>query len=75
KRLDNVSWLWVHRSNFEKKYADEDKIESTVDKKLKELSNRLVRYFSSQGKQGSELLEKFQKTVFLSMLHRKSYKP
>ncbi|WP_432760527.1 AAA family ATPase [Pseudomonas aeruginosa] len=75
KRLVNVSWLSVHRSNIEKKYADEDKNESTVDKKLKELSNRLVRYFSSLGKQGSELLENFQKTVFLSMLHRRSNKP
>jgi hypothetical protein len=33
-----------------------------------------VRYFSTLGKQGSAELEYFQKTVFLSMLYRKSRK-
>jgi predicted ATPase len=73
--LVNVSWLSVNRASVEIKSHDDDRFESTVDKKLKELSNRLVRYFSTLGKQGAQLLEDFQKTVFLSMLYRKGSKP
>lgn len=72
--LVNVSWLSVHRTSVDQESGDDDRFESTVDKKLKELSNRLVRYFSTLGKQGSQLLEDFQKTVFLSMLHKKNDK-
>ncbi|WP_348686680.1 AAA family ATPase [uncultured Cobetia sp.] len=75
-KLVNVSWLSVHRASNEIYALDENEFyESTVDKKLQELSNRMVRYFSTLGKAGSELLEAFQKTVFLSMLHRKGNKP
>ncbi|MCG8090565.1 MAG: ATP-binding protein [Candidatus Thiodiazotropha endolucinida] len=73
-KLVNVSWLSVHRASTERNEYDEEHYESTVDRKLKELSNRLVRYFSTMGKSGSEQLESFQKTVFLSMLYRKSGK-
>ncbi|QJQ98271.1 AAA family ATPase [Halomonas sp. PGE1] len=73
--LVNVSWLSVHRASMERNSYEDEHYESTVDRKLKELSNRLVRYFSTLGKAGSEQLEAFQKTVFLSMLHRKSSKP
>jgi predicted ATPase len=72
-KLVNVSWLSVNRASNN---SDEDEQnESTVDSKLKELSNRMVRYFSSLGKKGSEEFEDFQKEVFLSMLFRKSGKP
>lgn len=71
--LVNVSWLSVNRTSSTRN--EEDRYESTVDRKLKELSNRLVRYFSTLNKEGSELLEDFQKTVFLSMLYRKTNKP
>lgn len=72
-KLVNVSWLSVNRASNS---TDEDERgESTVDRKLKELSNRLVRYFSTLGKEGSEEFENFQKEVFLSMLFRKSNKP
>lgn len=70
KKLVNVSWLSVHRANSNYSEYEEERYESTVDKKLNELSNRLVRYFSTLGKQGSEELEYFQRTVFLSMLVR-----
>lgn len=72
--LVNVSWLSVHRSSTRQdEYKDEKHI-STVDRKLNELVNRLVRYFSTLGKAGSEQFEHFQKEVFLSMLYRKSGK-
>ncbi|ELN6869684.1 AAA family ATPase [Vibrio parahaemolyticus] len=72
--LVNVSWLSVHRSNSKIEEYEHDISISTVDRKLKELSNRLVRYFSTLGKAGSEQIENFQKEVFLSMLYRKSGK-
>lgn len=75
KAFVNVSWLSVHRYNTDRRSRDENNNESAVDKKLKELSDRLVRYFSSLGQQGAQLLEGFQKTVFVSMLHRKTNKP
>jgi ABC-type cobalamin/Fe3+-siderophores transport system ATPase subunit len=74
KKIVNVSWLSVHRFNNDRTGRDEDRTESAVDKKLRELSNRLVRYFSTLGQNGAQLLESFQKTVFLSMLHRKGSK-
>ena len=66
-RLCEVSWLSVHRASPSED-RERKSFESTVDRKLDELSNRLVRYFSMLGRQGSELLEKFQETIFLSML-------
>lgn len=71
----NVSWLSVHRYHADRRSREENGNDSAVDKKLKELSDRLVRYFSSLGQQGAQLLEGFQKTVFLSMLQRRSSKP
>ena len=68
--LVRISWLSVHRSTSELA-THEERFESAVDRRLKHLSHRLVRYFSTLGKQGSEELENFQKTVFLSMLDRK----
>lgn len=72
KKLVNVSWLSVHRASASRN--EDDRYESTVDRKLKELSNHLVRYFSALNMKGSELVENFQKTVFLSMLYRKNSK-
>lgn len=72
--LVNVSWLSVHRASSSVGDFEEESNESTVDRKLKELTNRLVRYFSTLGKAGSEQFENFQKEVFLSMLYRKSGK-
>lgn len=67
EKLVKVSWLSVHRAGPS---ADSERNlrGSAVDRKLQELSNRLVRYFSSLNKQGSLVLENFQQVVFLSML-------
>ena len=73
-KLVRVIWLSVHRAAPESIDPREEQFESTVDRRLKQLSDRLVRYFSTLGKQGSAELENFQKTVFLSMLYRKGVK-
>jgi len=48
-KLVNVSWLSVHRARMDRNEYDDEKYASTVDRKLKELSNRMVRYFSTLG--------------------------
>ncbi len=73
-KLISVSWLSVHRAEYESYDHDEGNYISSVDKKLKEQSNRLVRYFSILNREGSELLEAFQKQIFLSLLFKKSAK-
>lgn len=73
-KLVRISWLSVHRAATEPADRRDEQFESTVDRRLKQLSDRLVRYFSTLSRQGSAELENFQKTVFLSMLYRKSKK-
>ncbi len=72
--LVNISWLSVHRASVKRNEYDNgnEKYDSSVDRKLRELSNRLVRYFSSLEKECSNELDKFQKEVFLSMLYSKT---
>jgi predicted ATPase len=74
-QLVRISWLSVHRAAPDAIKSRDEQFDSTVDQRLKQLSDRLVRYFSTLGKQGSAELENFQKTVFLSMLYRKGSKP
>ncbi|WCN08969.1 AAA family ATPase [Marinomonas mediterranea] len=71
-KITSVSWLSVHRASPSED-RERKSFESTVDRKLDELSNRLVRYFSILGRQGSALLEKFQEAIFLSMLVGKTH--
>ncbi len=72
QQITEVSWLSVHRASpIEDK--ERKSFESTVDRKLDELSNRLVRFFSTLGRKNSGLLEKFQETIFLSMLVGKNH--
>lgn len=72
--LVNISWLSVHRASVKRNEYDNgnEKYDSSVDRKLRELSNRLVRYFSSLEKECSNELDNFQKEVFLSMLYSKT---
>lgn len=71
KRLVNVSWLSIHRSEISR-YRDDRSYESTVDRKLIALSNEFVKYFSFLAKQGATEADKFQKTVFLSLIPKQS---
>lgn len=68
QKLVNVSWLSVHRTAIRDRTSEERRFESTVDQKLYELSNKLVRYFSALGTQKDEEILKFQQMIFLSLL-------
>jgi energy-coupling factor transporter ATP-binding protein EcfA2 len=62
----NVSWLSIHRTSYRPR--EEKSFESSVDQKLKELSNDFVRYFAQLDKQAAMETDKFQQTIFLSLL-------
>ena len=68
KRLVNISWLSIHRSESRKRPREEAGYESTVDSKLEEISNDLVRYFSLLERRGANLTDNFQQKVFLSLI-------
>ncbi|MEN6601861.1 MAG: AAA family ATPase [Bryobacteraceae bacterium] len=65
--LVNITWLSVHRS--QQSISREEQYESLVDKKLNQVSNNLVRYFSLLSTRGTNQTEHFQKAVFQSLLH------
>ena len=69
-QLVNVSWLSIHRTTLKSEPGEDSSYESTVDKKLDDISNRLNRYFSDLSLQGSALLERFQREIYLTLLVR-----
>ncbi len=68
KTLTSTSWLSIHRSSDEKRTREEKSYDSTVDKKLYELNNDFIRYFSRLDKKISDETARFQENVFLSLL-------
>jgi len=65
----NVRWLSIHRTPARKDDDEEDSYESTVDQKLDELGHELIRFFSKISSAVESESEKFQKTVFTSLLY------
>lgn len=75
RRLDsfyNLTWLSIHRAKSFRQQEEEDSYDSTVDNKLMDMSNELVRFFSALTKKASAEMEKFQESVFLSLLQEYS---
>ncbi len=71
RKLTNVSWLSIHRSQALRTQEDRS-FESTVDKKLDQMANDLVKYFSLLIRQGEAEVAKFQETVFLSLIDQQT---
>jgi predicted ATPase len=69
KKLANVSWLSIHRSQTPRT-QEEKSFESTVDMKLDQLQNDLVKYFSLLARRSEAEVSRFQKTVFLSLVNQ-----
>jgi len=65
-----TKWLSVHRVN-EFRRGEDIKHISSVDQKLIELNNELLRFFSKVSKQFSEHTGEFQKNSFLTLLDNK----
>lgn len=63
----NLTWLSIHRTSRNQN-QDEKSYESSIDKKIKELSSDLIKYFGVLDKRYSIETEKFQKNIFLSLI-------
>ncbi len=72
--LVNVSWLSIHRTTTPYRSGEEKSFESSIDQKLNELSDNLIRYFSFLDKQSAAETAKFQQTIFLSLVSDESEK-
>lgn len=70
----NISWLSIHRTEFNSPNFDEESYESSVDRKLDQLSNSFIKYFSKLNKAATQETEEFQKYIFLSLLSDESEK-
>ncbi len=68
RSLTNVSWLSIHRASSPNRNSDEESYESSVDRKLVELSNSLARYFSVLSAKVSEEIADFQRNIIVSLL-------
>lgn len=66
--LVDLTWLSVHRTSKNNFHQEEKSFESSIDKKVNELSTELVKYFGVLDKRYSIETEKFQKNVFLSLI-------
>lgn len=72
RRLVNVSWVSIHRSQTVVPVREDRDYESSVDKKLDELSIEFIRYFSILSKSGTLETDSFQKKIFLSLVPEES---
>ena len=66
--LVNISWLSIHRTTPPHRSHEERSFESSVDRKLDDLSNEFLKYFSLLSRKSNDETEKFQKSIFLSLL-------
>ena len=67
--LIKVSWLSVNRADNIYNIDFEKKAMSTIDHKITNLNNDLVRYFSALSQQFSEHTIEFQKQSFLALIN------
>jgi predicted ATPase len=74
RELVQVSWLSIHRVTPGARGEDRA-YESSVDRKIEQLNNELVRFFSSLSKQRDDEVRKFQEYIFLSLLEIPSAPP
>jgi energy-coupling factor transporter ATP-binding protein EcfA2 len=68
--LTPTSWLSIHRAPGTRSGREERSHEFTVDQKLDEISNLLVRFFSELEKRSTDEVHKFQETLFLSLIYK-----
>lgn len=72
-KLVEVNWLSIHRTTLEndRRYVRDEPFESTVDRKLHEISRAFSNYFSLLSSKAEVESKNFQEHVFLSLLDQK----
>ena len=68
-----VNWLSIHRTTLvqDRRHDREETFESTVDRKLNQISQAFSSYFSLLNSTAEKEVKNFQELVFLSLLDRK----
>jgi len=69
--LTQITWLSIHRGSLKGRDENES-YESTVDKKLTEISQEFSKYLSSLHNEASEQTRKFEETFWISLVRRES---
>ncbi len=75
ERLSSIaptSWLSVHRVGPDIQPAEDKNYESSIDIKLSQISENLVRYFSELDKSSANEDVKFQQYIFTSLLYERT---
>ncbi len=65
--LVSVCWLSIHRGPYVAR-GEEREFESSVDQRIAELSNGLVKYLSSLSRKKEDKVARLQEFIFLSLL-------
>ena len=68
REIAPVSWLSIQRTSSQRSFNERPSRESSVDSKIQEINERLVRYFSELGSEAGAETRKFQRKLFLSLI-------
>ncbi|WP_288582347.1 AAA family ATPase [uncultured Methylobacterium sp.] len=68
--MTNVNWISVHRTPTIDKARDDVNYESTVDRRLSEISNDLVKFFANLSAKKDIEIRAFQEYFFTSLLEQ-----
>jgi predicted ATPase len=68
-QLVKTNWLSIERASIVRSPSDRGSNETSVDLKLREISERLVRYFSELSNEASLEARVFQRKLFRSLIH------
>ena len=71
-KLFNVTWLSIHRGDFNSNYREERNKESLVDIKLREFSRSFTGYVNEINREAKFETDEFQKHIFLSLISTES---
>lgn len=73
KNFVEVNWLSIHRATPEKfkRYKNDENFDSSIDRKLHEISSAFSAYFSALSSRAEIESANFQEHVFLSLLDHK----
>ena len=68
EELVSITWLSVHRSNATNRGHEDKGAEPAIDRKIQELQNELIKYFSQLSGKCAMETNDFQKYIFQSLL-------
>ena len=72
-KLIKMSWLSINRESSMRSGPENDSKETQVDRKIREISNRLERYFSILSINAIQQTRNFQKELFRSLIAEDSF--